>query len=306
MTSGPPHLFGSWRRRSHSFLRRVVQKAEEDGIFFMAGAISFNVLVAIVPLVLFAVGVAGLVLRSRFGEPEEILTGFLLENLPVLGGDLELVTRIGRELADFLAAGKSFTILGAILLLWFASRLVGTLRTVLREIFDIGTARGIVWGKIFDMGIVAFGGALFLLNIGTTAVLRAGRDFGVSLLGLEGQALNLVQRASVQGLAVIAIWLLFLGVYRFLPHRPVPWRTALIAATFASVVHEVLKSGFGWYVSEIADYRSTYGNLISLAVLFFWIYYEAIGFILGGEVAQVWTMREARRVQIRDVMGGVS
>ena len=46
------------------------------------------------------------------------------------------------------------------------------------------------------------------------------------------------------------------------------------------------------------------GNLVTLAVLFFWIYYEALGFILGGEVAQVWTMRRARRVQIRDVHGG--
>ena len=68
---------------------------------------------------------------------------------------------------------------------------------------------------------------------------------------------------------------------------------------------ELLKLGFGWYVTEVANYRSTYGNLVSLAVIVLWIYYEAIGFILGGEVAQVWTMRKARRVQVKEVHGGV-
>ena len=62
--------------------------------------------------------------------------------------------------------------------------------------------------------------------------------------------------------------------------------------------------GFGWYVTQVANYRTVYGNLISLAVLFFWIYYEALAFILGGEVAQVWTMRRARKVQFREVHGG--
>ena len=42
---------------------------------------------------------------------------------------------------------------------------------------------------------------------------------------------------------------------------------------------------------KLADYGSTYGNLINIALLFFWIYYGSIVFILGGEVAQVWTLK---------------
>ena len=103
-----------------------------------------------------------------------------------------------------------------------------------------------------------------------------------------------------------SIWVLFLGVYRFLPARPIPWRTALIAASFASMSHELLKFGFGWYATELANYRTTYGNLITLAVLVFWIYYEAVVFILAGEVAQVWTMRRALRVKTRGALFGTS
>ena len=38
------------------FSSRVYQKSLEDNIFFMAGAISYNLLVAVVPPVLLAVG----------------------------------------------------------------------------------------------------------------------------------------------------------------------------------------------------------------------------------------------------------
>jgi uncharacterized BrkB/YihY/UPF0761 family membrane protein len=49
-----------WSRaypRFREFWSRVYQKSAEDDIFFMAGAISFNLLIAVVPLFLLAVGV---------------------------------------------------------------------------------------------------------------------------------------------------------------------------------------------------------------------------------------------------------
>jgi membrane protein len=148
---------------------------------------------------------------------------------------------------------------------------------------------------------VLIGGVLLLLNVGITAGIRAAEAYGVAALELEGPFITTLEQLLAQGLAFASIWVLFLGIYRYLPVRPIPWKTALVAATFTAVLHELLKAGFGWYVTEVANYRTTYGNLITLAVLFFWIYYEAIGFILGGEVAQVWTMRRARRVQLRSV-----
>jgi uncharacterized BrkB/YihY/UPF0761 family membrane protein len=59
----------------------------------------------------------------------------------------------------------------------------------------------------------------------------------------------------------------------------------------------VLKLGFSWYVTSVADYSTTYGNLATLAVLFFWVYYTSIAFILAGEIGQVSTMRRAWKVR---------
>ena len=61
----------------------------------------------------------------------------------------------------------------------------------------------------------------------------------------------------------------------------------------------VLLTGFSWYATEVANYGTAFGNVATLAVLIFWIYYGSVVFILGGEVAQVYTMRKASRVQVR-------
>lgn len=301
---GPPHLRAGLPLRAWAFARRVFMKADEDGIFFMGGAISFNVLVAIVPLLLFAVGVSGLVLNVRFVDPAQVVMDFLQQTIPAMRGDVNLAAEVREQVSGLLEQGTNFTILGAAFLVWFSTRLVGTLRTALREIFDISDSRNIVRGKIYDIQVVLIGGLLFLANLFLGAGIRAARDYGLDFLGVEGAALSAVQQWSAHILAFLSIWVLFLGIYRYLPARWIPWKAALIAATFTALVHELLLNGFGWYVTQVANYRTTYGNLVTLAVLFFWIYYEALGFILGGEVAQVWTMRRARRVQIRDVHGG--
>jgi membrane protein len=152
--------------------------------------------------------------------------------------------------------------------------------------------------------MVLAGAVLVLLNLGLTAMLRAAEQLGADALGLGADLSGLIQALVAQWVAFLSIWLLFLAVYRYLPARRLRWRPALIAATFTALLHELLKEGFGWYVTGMANYGTTYGNLITIAVLFFWIYYESIGFILGGEVAQVWTMRRARRTRSRAALFG--
>lgn len=250
-------------------------------------------LVAIVPLLLFAVGIAGLVLTARFGDPATVLVNRLLDYLPAIGGNVNLVQTV-RDAIDGIVAGRTgFTTLGAFLLIWFSTRLVGTLRAVVREVFDVAQDRGIIGGKIFDIKVVIIGGALVLVNLGITTWMEVAKNFGINALGVSGEAVSLLQIAWTVAVSYGSAWVLFVGIYRYLPARWIPWKTAMVAATFTATLFEILKYAFSFYATEVADYGSTYGNLIAIAVLFFWIYYGSIVFILGGEVAQVWTMRRA-------------
>ena len=286
-------------RRYRDFFLRVISKADEDNIFFMAGAITFNVLVALFPLILLFIGISGFILTSRFPDPASVLIPFLLGNLPTVGGDVDLVSRVEGVIEGLLADRASFSLVGLLVFVWISTRLVGTLRTVLREIFDFPHGRGIVKGKLFDAWMVAVGGLLFVVNIGITVAVEAVEELGVTLTGLEGPGLTVLRQVMALFLAFSSIWVLFLLIYRYFPPRRIPWRTALTAATFTGVLFEATKYLFSWYLRSAANFSSVYGGLTSAAILFFWIYYGAIVFILGGEVAQVYTMSRARRLHAR-------
>ena len=250
-------------------------------------------MVAIVPLFLFAVGVAGLVLTARFGDPTTVLVNRLLDYIPAVGGDVDLVGTVNDAIEGLLRGRTGLTAVGAVFLVWLSTRLVGTLRVVLREVLDVAQDRGIIGGKIFDVQVVVIGGALVLLNLGITTAMETAKNFGVNALGVGGEAVSLVDLTWTITVSYMSAWVLFLGLYRYLPASSIPWNTAVVAATFTATLSEALKYAFSWYVTSVADYGSTYGNLITIAILFSWIYYAAIVFILGGEVAQVWTMRRA-------------
>lgn len=295
---------GSRRNRFREFWFRVYQKSAEDNVFFMAGAISYNLLIAVVPLFLLVVGLWGYVLRARYGDPSEVIVRLMENYIPAVGGDIDLMAEMGSAINGLVAGRAGYSVVGSLLFIWLATRLVSTLRSALREVFDIAADRGILRGKLFDVQVVVMGGVLLLLNVVITVVLQSLGGWGAGLIGVAEDFLGTTQRWLAVLLAFTSIWALFALIYWYVPARRIQWRTAWLAATVMAVSYEVMKWCFGWYATSVADYRSTYGNLTTLVVLFFWIYYASVVFILSGEIAQVYTMRKARRVQIQTALGG--
>jgi membrane protein len=276
------------------FLRRVYMKADQDGIFFMAGSIAFNLLVAIVPLTLSALGIAGLVLQRQSADPSRALFDFIFNSLPPVGPEFESYLR-KEVIGPLLNRSSGFIGFGTFVLIWVSTRLVGTLRFALREIYDVGEDRNILRGKWFDVQMVIAAGLLFSINVLGTTILTVVTETGSEFLGVKPTAFGL--QLLVSSTAAVSLWVMFLLIYRYLPFRRVHWRTALVSATFTTLMFEIARRAFAWYALNVADYSGTYANFINLIILVFWMYYIGITFVLGGEVGQVYSMRRVRRQQ---------
>ena len=155
-------------------------------------------------------------------------------------------------------------------------------------------------GKLFDIAAVLIGFVLLTLNLGASVLIAATVDYGVIFFGAEGIRLGSAERLLGHAISFASIWMLLYFIYRYVPSRPISLGTAVVAATFTAIAHESFRFGFSWYATEVANYGSTLGNLATVGVLFFWIYYESLVFILGGEVAQVFMMRKAPTEQKRE------
>jgi membrane protein len=268
-------------------------KAGEDNIFFLAGGIAFDVLFGAIPFLLMLVGIFGLVL-SRVVDPTKAVVDYLFTILP---HSQTLVDRTDRIVDTVIAGRTSFGVLGLVLFLWTSTRLIATLRTSLREIFDLPEERGIVEGKVFDVQMVLVAGTLFLANTGITIVLDAAQNLGIRLVGTRWIDVQTVQLVWARLLAFVFILLMFLLIYRYLPRRRTPWRMAAVAAVFTALAFELLKGLFAMYVLHATSWQKVYGALVTPVIIVLWIYYSAVVFILGGEVAHVYELLRVRRVQ---------
>jgi membrane protein len=290
----PPRRDETFWEAFRDFLRRVYVKADQDGIFFMAGAIAFNLVVAIVPLLLAILGITGVILQNRVQDPSHLLANYLFEALPDFGPSFrEFVEK--EIIQGLLNKSGGFLGFGLLILVWVSTRLVGTLRFVLREVFDIGEDRNIIRGKWFDIQMVIIAGLLFAINAAATVIINIITQTGTELLGVQPTAW--LQKYLLSVVAAMSIWIMFVLIYRYLPFRRIHWRTALVAATFTTVMFELLKRAFAWYAVNVAVYSSTYGNFLNLVIIVFWMYYIALAFVLGGEVGQVYALRRIRKRQ---------
>jgi len=289
--------------RFREFCSRVYRKSVDDKILFMAGAISYNLLIAVVPLFLLAVGVWGYVL-PRFGEPSEVIIGLVENSIPEMGGEIDLLAGLESTINGLVASRAGYSIVGLLVFLWLSTRVVTTLRIALLDVFDLAADRGVVRGKIFDMEVVVVGGALVVSNVVLTVALPLLGGWGTDLLGIPENLLGPTERVLARLLEFTLTWTMFAVAYWYVPVRRISWRTAWVAATVMAVSYALMKWGFGWYVTSVADYSSAYGNLANAVVLLFWIYYVSVGFVLSGEVAQVYTMETARKLQVGDTFEG--
>jgi membrane protein len=282
-------------RGSGDFITHLYEKAGQDDIFFLAGGIAYNVIFAAVPFLLMLIGVFGYVLPAIVDDPQRAAVDYVLNIIP----PSEPVVRITRELVGEVLAGRGgFSVVGLLLFVWGSTRLFGTLRAALKDIFDLPEERGIVEGKIFDLQMVIVAGSLLVANTGITVAMEAAQAFGIELLGIDGTVgVRAAQAVWAQLLAFGFIFVMFLLIYRYLPKRRTPWRIALVAAAFASVAWELLKGLFALYVESVPSLGRTYGTLVAPVVLVLWIYYSCVVFILAGEIAQVYDLTRVRRAQ---------
>jgi membrane protein len=255
----------------------------EDNVPFLASALTFDALVAAVPLALLALAALGYVAQSE----GEVLLGIrnILENfIPGTTGAAEPRAAAERLLEDLAARRGEFSALGLPLFLWFSTRFFGGARAALNDVFDTEESRPWVLAKGTDLMLVLTTVALLTLSTAVTLALADAPWVG-----------RLLARAVAFGMGV----LLFGVIYRVAPSRRVAWDTAAVAAVVAALAFEVAKVLYALYLARFAtlDRLISNTNLLAVALLVVWVYYTAFALLIGGEIAETYDLMRRQREQ---------
>jgi membrane protein len=83
-------------------------------------------------------------------------------------------------------------------------------------------------------------------------------------------------------------------LYRFAPAARMSSRSLVIGSMTGTVLFQVAKWMFGWYVAIAQTNVEMYGALAGVTLLFVWLYYASLVFIIGAEVGWAYDQEQAR------------
>jgi membrane protein len=263
-------------------LRRVVQRLREDRCTRVAGALSFTTLLALVPLT--AVTFAVFSGFEVFGSWMALVQEFIYGNFVPASGEA-----VSRYLQKFAANTGKLTAWGLLLLFLTSLMLMATIERVFNDIWHVPQTRKRLHRYLSYAALLILGPVLMGISLSSTSYL-------VSLPLFARQApLGGLKVFLLAVTPVIFEWLALWALYVVVPNYRVRLRHGLIGSLFATLMFEIAKRGFAFFMVHFSAYKTIYGAVAALPVFLIWIYLSWI-IILAGAVLTA-TLPEWRRPQ---------
>lgn len=275
-----------------NFARRVYEGAGEANVPFLASALTFDALLAAIPMALVALALVGHILSAGAGAAQVDIVPYVRRFLPPPGTGADPFAPVVEMIAGVVRERGTLTLIGIPLFVWTSTRLFGSLRSCLNEVFDTEETRGIPKAKLVDIALVLVAGTLFLLNAGLTE--------GIALFaGRLSTRFGFLEFFAVQLLGYCFIAAMFVIVFRFSPARGTTWRTAAFAAVICTIGFEVAKLLLSLYFRHLfhPERMTTNATIAGLLVFVAWTWYMTYVFLIGGTIAQVYTLRRRQASQ---------
>ncbi len=239
---------------AHFFARRF----NEDRCFQIAGSLTFTTLLSIVPIVTIALTLVSAI--PVFSSMTTHVKTFVFSNLvPESGGRI-----LAFYVTQFSQNAARLTVLGAIFLALTALTLMLTIDHVFNTIWRVTRKRPMIhriliyWGML-TIGPVLIGGSLSITSwlLSRSAGFVSPHELGIVFLKIVPYLLT-----------ILAMSLLYFTV----PNTSVPRSHALLGGILAGTAFEIMKVGFGWYITHFTTYKLVYGAFSSIPVFLLWIY----------------------------------
>lgn len=275
-------------RRAASLAWRALLRFVDHSGPDRAAAVAFYTLLSLLPLLIFLISV-GVALG---GSVDEAYRGTLILFKGVV---VHLDAASLESLRDFVERATRFQWPGILLLAWTSRRIFAALFSALEIVFEI-PGRSFVHGNLVAIAMVMVTGGTLLGTLALTMVSA----------GLEGAVLRLAVPVSGAGVlfhdvagfvlerlvpaAVTATF--FFVLYRVAPRRVASVKHAAAGALIATVLWEAAKTGFAYYVRNLAHYAGLYGALEAVIVLALWLELSVSVVLYGGEIVALLPLRD--------------
>ena len=309
--------------RTFFLLWRVIEitvaRTLTNRIPLQAAALTYYLLMALAPFVMFGLTIFGIVMNVKGEEAVETMKQRIGETMQLIAPEttaaeqnaaeaasLEsgqtVVATVAPELQEFannllestMANSSSAGTIGFIILAVLAIFMVARVEDAYNLMWNVKVGRS--WSKRFLVYFLFlfFGGALMAVAASMLSVSAAFKrissmtgvlpDWVANLPG--GETFFELMTSFVPTLvSFLALTLAFACLNKYMPKTAVRWKPALIGGGFVSLVFIVNQKLTLLYMRQISEFNSIYGNLSVIFIIMFMLYMGWIFVLLGGQLS---------------------
>jgi membrane protein len=289
MGAGSKPIVGPLRSLG-GLLREAFDGCWTHNISRMAASIAYFGAFSLAPIIVVMISIASLVFGKSAAE------GLIVDQLTETFGE-ETARFIQSMLAAiYNSAGLTVaTVLAIILLAWAATRIIGSVRGALNDIWGVKGHGGqgfigFLIGKAIDLGMVIGIGFMFLVSMLANAAISALIKYFSDFLPMPGWLLQVL--GVLFSLVVTTTFLILM--FRVLPNIKVRFLYVLVGASVTAVLFTIGNYVIGRYLGRTSP-GSAFGAAGSLAVIMIWMYYVSYIIIFGAEVTRAYAHRASVR-----------
>ena len=251
----------------------------DKGVIYSA-ALSYFVIVALVPMCLFMLSLFGLAL----GQNEEFynfLLGRLMGLFPAITGG------IANELKSLITAkGVAGTSLAIYAILSY--QLYAGLHKSMETIFKIHTKRNILEMLLMPLLLITLVMVLLFSSFAMTGSIRL-----YSLLSTIESLDRFIPKVHIgeslafaieYALPLLIVTFAVVILYMVIPKKRIYFDDAFWGGLFTAVMIEGAKHLFTWYMGTVSRLGTIYGSLSAFIIFLVWVFYCACIFFIGAEI----------------------
>lgn len=245
----------------------------KDECFYLAASISFFSILSIVPLSLLIITLFGYFIGENQRLYHFVISG-LLNLFPAVTKD------VTEELKNVIIY-KSINILMLCIYSVLSLQLFYSMERAINVIFKIPRKRHLLLFVFWSIFIVTLLIVFLLLSFTISSYAGLLREYSVNVIGVEvGVKAAIILKYIAPFILVL---MTFTAIYVIIPRVKISWRNAFTGAAFVTVLWELAKHVFTYYVKNIVHFGTIYGSLTTFVLFLLWIFYCSSIFLLGAE-----------------------
>ena len=240
----------------------AVNQFIDKNLFQYAGALAFNTVLAIVPLVALFFAIAR---GFGYGGIIETTVRQLLSSQP------DAANYIIQFANSYLTNARSSAIIGfgVLVMLYSVIGLINNIETVFNVIWNVKKTRGIA------RRLMSYLSMFFLVPV--TIVIVSGIHLAVSRFISNSSAFAFLApllQVLIQLIPIIVITLVFIIVYKHVPNTRVRFKHAIVPALLAAIFMELLQRAYVYGQVFLSSYNAIYGSLAALPLFMLWVQFS--------------------------------